>query len=80
MQGNCAELVAATDEMRDIARRCRALFALDLYGVDCIETPAGLIVIEVNEFPNYSAVPEANDRLAAHVTRCAAMTGKGRMS
>jgi ribosomal protein S6--L-glutamate ligase len=80
MQGNCAELVAATDEMRDIARRCRALFALDLYGVDCIETPAGLIVIEVNEFPNYSAVPEANDRLAAHVTRCAAMIGKGCMS
>ena len=66
--------------MRDIARRCRALFALDLYGVDCVETPAGLIIIEVNDFPNYSAVPEANDRLAAHVTRCAAMTGKGRMS
>lgn len=80
IQGGRAELVAATDEMRAIARRCRALFALDLYGVDCLETSAGLIVIEVNDFPNYSAVPEANDRLAAHVTRCAAMTGKGRRS
>jgi ribosomal protein S6--L-glutamate ligase len=79
-QSDRAELVPATDEMRAIARRCRGLFALDLYGVDCIETPAGLIVIEVNDFPNYSAVPEANDRLVAHVTRCAAMTGQGRIS
>ena len=48
--------------------------------VNVVGTPAGLIIIEVNDFPNYSAVPEANDRLAAHVTRCAAMTGKGRRS
>ena len=80
IHGDRAEPIPVTDEMRAIARRCRALFALDLYGVDCLETSAGLIVIEVNDFPNYSAVPDANDRLAAHVTRCAAMTGKGRMS
>jgi glutathione synthase/RimK-type ligase-like ATP-grasp enzyme len=43
------------------------LFGLELYGVDCIETPNGPVVIEVNDFPNYSGVPGSDQLLADHV-------------
>lgn len=59
--------VPLTPEMEALARRCRTLFDLDLYGLDCLETDAGLVVIEVNEFPNYSGIPEADEKLARYV-------------
>lgn len=60
-------LLPATPALRALARRCGEVFGLELFGVDCINTPSGPVVIEVNEFPNYSAVPEAGDRLAEYV-------------
>ncbi len=59
-----ARPVALTAEARALALRCGELFGLDLYGVDCLVTPAGLSVIEVNDFPNYSGIPEADERIA----------------
>jgi ribosomal protein S6--L-glutamate ligase len=59
--------VEATPAMVDLALRCGATFGLEIYGVDTIETPDGLAVIEVNEFPNFSAVPEAGECLADYV-------------
>ncbi len=56
-----------SQELVDLARRCRELFGLELYGVDCILTPDGPTVIEINEFPNYTAVPNADKRLADYV-------------
>jgi ribosomal protein S6--L-glutamate ligase len=53
--------------MRELGLRCGELFGLELWGVDCVETPDGPVVIEVNEFPNYTAVPAADERLADHV-------------
>jgi ribosomal protein S6--L-glutamate ligase len=64
--GPC-ELVPPTSGRIDLARRCGELFGLDLYGVDCLETEAGTVVVEVNEFPNYTGVPQADDRLADYV-------------
>jgi ribosomal protein S6--L-glutamate ligase len=61
------ELMPVTPAERDLAVRCRRLFGLDLYGIDCIWTAQGPVVIEVNEFPNYTGVPEASERLADHV-------------
>jgi ribosomal protein S6--L-glutamate ligase len=61
------ELVAQTKRLRDLGRRCGELFGLELYGVDCLETPDGTVVVEVNEFPNYTGVPAANNRLADYV-------------
>jgi ribosomal protein S6--L-glutamate ligase len=61
------ELVARTPALRDLARRCGELFGLELYGVDCLETDAGVVVIEINEFPNYTGVPDADDALADYV-------------
>jgi glutathione synthase/RimK-type ligase-like ATP-grasp enzyme len=56
---------------RNLARHCGELFGLHLFGVDCIETEGALQVIEVNDFPNYTGVPEANFLLAGHVAHYA---------
>lgn len=62
-----AGLQPITSHMVDIGRRCGALFGLELFGIDCIVTPSGPLVIEVNDYPNYTDVPDADDRLADFV-------------
>ncbi len=62
-------LVEATPALQELGRRCGRLFGLDLYGVDCIETADGVLVIEINDYPNYTNVPDANARLAEYVVR-----------
>jgi ribosomal protein S6--L-glutamate ligase len=53
--------------LQELARRCAQVFGLALWGVDCVESDDGPLVIEVNEFPNYTAVPNADEWLADHV-------------
>jgi glutathione synthase/RimK-type ligase-like ATP-grasp enzyme len=62
-----AERVSLTAELVGLGERCRRLFGLELFGVDCLETANGVVVIEVNEFPNYTGVPDAGELLADHV-------------
>lgn len=59
--------VDLTPEYKALGRRCGELFNLELYGVDCLETRSGLLVIEVNDFPNYTSVPDADKKLADYV-------------
>jgi ribosomal protein S6--L-glutamate ligase len=66
------EPVELTHELAALARRCGELFGLELYGVDCVETAQGPLAIEVNEYPNYTGVAEADERLADLVERRAA--------
>ncbi len=56
-----------------LALSCAALFGLTVFGVDCLPTSTGPVVIEVNDFPNFTAVPEADAALAAHVLAAAAV-------
>lgn len=64
-------LVEMTPDLEAIGRRCGEIFGLDLFGVDCILTGDGPLVIEVNDYPNYTSVPGADDRLAEFVlSRC----------
>jgi ribosomal protein S6--L-glutamate ligase len=65
--GSKSGLVELTPELEDLGRRCGKTFGLDLYGVDCIQTDGGVLVIEINDFPNYTSVPEADERLADYV-------------
>ena len=67
--------VAATPAMVELALRCGATFGLEIYGVDTIETPDGLAVIEVNEFPNFTGVPHAGECIADYVIARARATG-----
>jgi glutathione synthase/RimK-type ligase-like ATP-grasp enzyme len=65
--GGPARLVPTTPELESLARRCGRAFGLELFGVDCIETPRGPVVIEVNDFPNYTGIDGVDERLARHV-------------
>jgi ribosomal protein S6--L-glutamate ligase len=67
LQQGKAEPVLISQELVALGRQCGELFGLELYGVDCILTPDGPVVIEINEFANYTGVPNANERLAHYV-------------
>jgi glutathione synthase/RimK-type ligase-like ATP-grasp enzyme/CheY-like chemotaxis protein len=62
-----AELVKIDARLRDIALTCGRACGLELWGVDVAMTPRGPYVIEVNDFPTYSAVPDAGAAIAQHV-------------
>ena len=53
--------------MTDIALKCGKLFGLELYGVDTIETDTGPLVIEVNDYPNYTDIPGSAELIADHI-------------
>lgn len=62
-----ADLQPLDAVLRDIALTCGRACGLELWGVDVALTPDGPRVIEVNDFPTYSAVPEAGEAIASHV-------------
>jgi ribosomal protein S6--L-glutamate ligase len=62
-----AEAVDLDDELVLLGRRCGEIFGLDLFGVDCIVAEGRPLVIEVNDYPNFTAVPNANERMADFV-------------
>jgi ribosomal protein S6--L-glutamate ligase len=62
-----AELVELDAQLKDIALTCGRACGLELWGVDVVVTPKGPYVIEVNDFPTYSAVPDAGQAIARHV-------------
>jgi ribosomal protein S6--L-glutamate ligase len=66
---------AISTEVRDICLCCGELFGMELYGVDLIETEDGPYVIEVNCFPGYKGVPEADRLLAEYIFERAAKLG-----
>jgi len=66
---------AISPDVRDICLRCGELFDLELYGVDIIETEDGPYVIEINCFPGYKGVPEADRLLAEYIFERAANSG-----
>jgi len=70
-----AEVVDLDARLRDIALTCGRACGLDLWGVDIALTSAGPFVIEVNDFPTYSAVPGAGARIAEHVLAGVEMDG-----
>lgn len=67
--GNGAERVELSPTLEELGRRCGRIFGLELYGVDCIERDGETLVIEINDFPNYTGVPQADERLADYVLR-----------
>ena len=62
-----ADLVKIDARLRDIALTCGRACGLELWGVDVAMTSRGPYVIEVNDFPTYSAVPDAGAAIAQHV-------------
>jgi ribosomal protein S6--L-glutamate ligase len=48
-----------TARVRALAHACRAEFGLSLFGLDVLELEEGPVVVDVNEFPNYTGVDAA---------------------
>jgi ribosomal protein S6--L-glutamate ligase len=61
---DAAELLEPTPSLERVAHACRDAFQLDLYGVDALESPRGPLVVDVNEFPNYTGIEEAPAAIA----------------
>jgi glutathione synthase/RimK-type ligase-like ATP-grasp enzyme/CheY-like chemotaxis protein len=80
-----AELVGLDATLRDIALTCGRACGLELWGVDVAMTRNGPRVIEVNDFPTYSAVPDAGAAIARyvqtliHMDRVARLAGRDRI-
>jgi len=58
------EPVTVTADLRRLARTCAATFNLTAYGVDVLDSAAGPLVVDVNDFPNYTGVDEAPEVLS----------------
>jgi ribosomal protein S6--L-glutamate ligase len=63
-EGGPAQRVEVTPPLRRLASTCRAAFGLELVGIDVLEAAGGPLVVDVNEFPNYTSVPEAPAAIA----------------
>lgn len=67
--------IQVTGELRELAIACRETFGLCLYGVDVLPSTSGPLVVDVNDFPNYTGIPDAVDAVAELVTNCATAHG-----
>lgn len=47
------------------------VYGLDLFGVDAVEGPDGWVVVDINDFPSFRAVPDAVPRVAQTLIRLA---------
>jgi ribosomal protein S6--L-glutamate ligase len=59
-------------DARDVALRCGRAFGMTLYGLDVIESSDGPVVVDVNYFPGYRGIPDADELVADHLERLAA--------
>jgi ribosomal protein S6--L-glutamate ligase len=63
MAGEPGRQVELSTEARLIGERVRDLFGLELFGVDVMESPSGLAIVDVNHFPGYAGLDEAGPAL-----------------
>ena len=57
--------------MRKLALDVGRLFELDIYGLDVVETPQGLAVLDINDFPSFGLVPRAVARVSEYILHAA---------
>jgi ribosomal protein S6--L-glutamate ligase len=65
--GSRAAPAEVTPQLRRLARECGAAFGLHLFGVDAVETPDGPLIVDVNDFPNYTGIDEAPEAIGRFI-------------
>jgi ribosomal protein S6--L-glutamate ligase len=65
-------LMPLPPELRTLALHVGALFGLDIYGVDVVQTPDGWVGVDINDFPGFGGVPGAVGLIAQFILRVAA--------
>lgn len=63
--------IPITLELHDLALRVGAIFGLDIYGLDVVETSKGPMVVDINDFPSFGQVPDATVLVARHILEIA---------
>lgn len=63
--------IPLTPALRKLALDVGKIFGLDIYGIDVVETPQGLAVLDINDFPSFGGVPRAVVRIAEYVLHAA---------
>jgi ribosomal protein S6--L-glutamate ligase len=58
-EGDRPVRVRVTTQLLQLAQACRDAFGLQLFGIDVLESRDGPLIVDVNEFPNYSGIDEA---------------------
>src|SRR5437764_4320644 len=64
-------LMPVTPELRTLALNVGKFFGLDIYGVDVVQTPAGWVGLDINDFPSFGLVPGAVGRIAQYILHVA---------
>jgi ribosomal protein S6--L-glutamate ligase len=75
--------IPVSREMLKLAQRVGQVFGLDLYGVDVLETPQGLMLVDINDFPSFYGVPRKVASVAEYILHAAYranLTGKKRVA
>jgi ribosomal protein S6--L-glutamate ligase len=63
--------IPLTPALRKLALDVGKIFGLDIYGIDVVETPQGLAVLDINDFPSFGGVPRAVVRISEYVLHAA---------
>ena len=72
LHGNVQEeFIPLTRELRRLTLDIGRIFGLDIYGIDVVETPQGLAVLDINDFPSFGGVPRAVIRIAEYILHAA---------
>lgn len=61
------EPLTVMPELRDIALRCGQAFGTDLFGLDVIFSQGRPYVVDINTFPGFKGVPDAEEMLADYI-------------
>lgn len=67
--------VPLSAEVAAIAAEVGAVYGLDLYGVDVLLGPDGPVVVDVNDFPSFTEVPDAAARVGRAILELARRDG-----
>src|SRR5947208_10785209 len=70
--------IPVTREMLKLARRVGQAFGLDLYGVDVLETPQGLMLVDINDLPSFYGFPRKVASVAEYILHAAYRTRRER--
>ena len=59
--------ILLTPALRALALDIGTIFGLDIYGLDVVETAQGPRVVDINDFPSFGNIPDAEKRVAASI-------------
>lgn len=64
-------LISVTPQLKKLAQSVGKLFKLDIYGLDVVETPHGLVLLDINDFPSFGLIPRAVATVSEYILHAA---------